>query len=67
MILNVFAFSLFFLMTKIIYIEDLQCLYCNDIVEANGELFCCDNCYDEWHEENKDYKWDDEKQIYVIK
>ena len=54
-------------MTKIIYIEDLQCLYCNDIVEANGEVFCCDSCYHEWHEEKKDYKWDDEKQIYVIK
>jgi uncharacterized Zn ribbon protein len=62
-----FAFSLFLLMTKIIYIEDLQCLYCNDIVETEGEVFCCDGCYHEWHEENKDYKWDKEKQIYVIK
>ncbi len=62
-----FAFSLFLLMTKIIYIEDLQCLYCKDVVKVEGEVFCCDSCYHEWHEENEDYKWDKEKQIYVIK
>lgn len=54
-------------MGKIILLELWQCLYCYDIVESEGEEFCCDDCYHEWHDENPDYEWDEDEQIYVIR
>ena len=29
-----------------------NCLYCDDEIKVEGELFCCEGCYHEWHEEN---------------
>jgi hypothetical protein len=54
-------------MGKIILLELWQCLYCHDIVESEGEEFCCDDCYHEWHDENPDYEWDKDEKIYVIR
>ena len=43
-----------------------NCLYCDDEIKVQGELFCCEGCYHEWHEENDDYVWDEKEEIYII-
>ena len=45
----------------------MQCINCNDIVETKGEMYCCDDCCDEWHDLNPDYEWDQDKNLYVTK
>ena len=45
-------------------VEDDECLYCQDNLLIIGELFCCEDCYHEWHEENEDYYWCKKEKVY---
>ena len=43
-------------------IEDNECFNCYCWISEVGELFCSDECYDEWHHDNPDYYWSEEQQ-----
>jgi hypothetical protein len=46
-------------------IEDNECMNCYCWISEVGELFCSDDCYDEWHHDNPDYYWSEEQQMYL--
>ena len=46
-------------------IEDNECFNCYREIDNDFEIFCCDECYDEWHHDNPDYYWCDEQQMYL--
>jgi hypothetical protein len=51
----------------IVEVKDNECLYCQDNLLIIGELFCCNECYNDFHEENEDYYWCEKENIYKLK
>ena len=48
-------------------IEDNECMNCYREMDNYFEPFCCDECYDEWHEDNEDYEYNYELELYILK
>tara|TARA_R100001443_G_scaffold47394_2_gene60054 strand:- start:1012 stop:1188 length:177 start_codon:yes stop_codon:yes gene_type:complete len=51
----------------IVEVKDNECLYCQDDLLIKGELFCCEGCYHDFHEENEDYYWCEKENTYKLK